>query len=265
MTDELRVEVNDRVATLTIDRPSRRNAIGGETLLGIRAALAGLDETVDIVVLTGAGTAAFSAGGDVKEYATMTPAERLANTDLVQDTFDMLEYHPRPVIAAIEGFAFGGGLELALTADYRVAGEGAKFRLPEVSLGALPTGGSFVRLHRVVGIGRARELILFNRQLTPSEALDWGLISEVVPEGGALARAHEVARSLMSTSSASTVTLAKQLITFGLDAPARTARFMEYLADRSQTASEAFEAGVSAFATHGKRPVPGVSHSPERQ
>ncbi|MEA2623408.1 MAG: enoyl-CoA hydratase [Chloroflexota bacterium] len=261
MTEEFRVEVVDRIATLTIDRPTRRNAIDTATLMGIRKALAGFGDDVDAVVITGAGGQAFSAGGDVKEYATMTPAERLRNTDLMQDTLDQVEYHPRPVIAAIEGFAFGGGLELALATDYRVAGGGAKFRLPEVSLGALPTGGSFVRLHRVVGIGRARELILFNRQLTPEQALDWGLVSEVVPEGTALERAQEVARLLLASSATSTITIAKQLITFGLDAPARSARFMEYLADKSQTASDAFEKGVAAFANEGKRPVPGVSRS----
>lgn len=255
MTDDsLLFEIGDRVACLTINRERRRNALDDATLFKLRDALESCKrEGVGAIVLTGAGTAAFSAGSDIKELAEQTQDQKVAHTELGQDIGDMIERHPAPVIAAIEGYCLGGGLELAMACDFRIAGAGATLGLPEVRrLSALPSWGGTVRLPRIVGVARAREVILFGRTLGAEEALDWGLVNRVTETGAALEAALAMAKEFAAEVDPGAAALAKRLVTFGYGVPTQAGRYMEYLADMSQLASEALSAGVGKFVKKGK-------------
>ena len=239
MAESLIVEQIDSVVVITVAREHRRNALDNATLLALRDALndvAGRDELA-AVVLAGAGLKAFSAGSDLKEMASQSPAGRLAHTALGQQVFDQIEELPCATIAAVEGFCLGGGLEMALVCDLRVAGEGSTFGMPEVQVNALPTWGGTYRLPRLLGLPRAKQLLLFGRRLTAAEALEWGLIAEVVPQGAARDRALEIGRSLAGLNRR-TFARAKALINAGQSVHPRVARHLEYLADDAQLAAE---------------------------
>jgi enoyl-CoA hydratase len=248
MTDSLIVDVADRIACLTINREPRRNSLDDATLRQLKAHLEEF-ATADVaaIVIRGAGTKAFCAGADIKELAALDLKGRIAQTDLGQTVGDIIEQHPRPVIAAIEGFCLGGGLELALCCDYRVAATGSTLGLPEVALGGLPSWGGTVRLPRIVGPARARELVLFGRRLDAEEALAWGLVNRVVAQGKAHEAALALARETFARTDPGIVAMAKGLITHGTSASARTARHLELLADMSVLASGALDAGVAEF------------------
>jgi enoyl-CoA hydratase/carnithine racemase len=248
----LRIEFVDDTQVLTIDREARRNAVNDATLRELRSALEeSAREQVRAIVITGSGTAAFSAGSDIKELAAMRPEGRLAHTGLGQSVIEQIEDHPCPVIAAIEGYCLGGGLELALACDLRIAGAGGRFGQPEVGLHALPSWGGTFRLPRVVGPGRASEMIVFGRTVDADEALRWGLVAEVVAEGSACSRALEVARTLASSTDRDTAAQAKRLLVVGYGMPTRTARHLEYLADMAQSRSVPLEASFGAFTGRG--------------
>lgn len=249
MDETLLYEVADKVATITINRERQRNALDDATLFKLRDALEDAKhDGIGAIVLKGAGLKAFSAGSDIKEMAIQSQAEQIDHTELGQDIADFIERHPAPIIAAIEGYCLGGGLEMALACDLRIAGAGATLGLPEVyNLSALPSWGGTVRLPRIVGVGRAREIIIFGRLLKPEEALDWGLISRVTPKGGAYAVALETATSFVAEVDPGAAAIAKRLVTFGWGAPTQTARHMEYLADMSQLASGTLADEVDKF------------------
>ena len=172
-----------RTAVLTIERPDRMNALSRDTLLALgehaRSAIA--DPEVRAIVITGSGTKAFSAGADLKERVGMDEDEVRKQLARYRDEIGVLDHSPKPVIAAINGVALGGGLELALACDLRVASPTALLGLPETSLGIIPGAGGTQRLPRVVGEARAKEMILLGRRLTASEALAWGLVNRVSP------------------------------------------------------------------------------------
>jgi enoyl-CoA hydratase/carnithine racemase len=237
------------VSTITINREERRNAFDFDTLRLLFAAFTDASRRGDAaILLTGAGTAAFSAGGDIKAYAASTPAQRLAQTDLAQQLLAAMREHPAPIIAAVEGYCVGGGLELALGCDLRIAGSGARFGFPEVSMSALPSVAGY-RLAHYIGIGRATEVVVFGRQINAAEARSWGLVSEIVPHGSALARAYDFATTFANSRDRATVARAKALIQFGWGAPDRTGRYLSYLQDEVQTSSGAFNSGVTDFTT----------------
>ena len=242
------VETAEQIRIVTINREHRRNAFDPDTLRRLLAALKGAEtHGLSAIVLTGAGTIAFSAGGDIKAYASMTHAELAASTDLAQELFSRMQGHPVPLIAAIEGYCLGGGLELALGCDLRIAGASATFGLPEVSVNALPSVGGY-QLARYIGVGRAEEMVVFGRRVNAEEALAWGLIAEVVPRGSALPRAISLARQLAGHADRSTIARAKAMVRFGSTASDRTGRYLSLLLDEVQTSSDAFRAGVSGFA-----------------
>jgi enoyl-CoA hydratase/carnithine racemase len=172
-------------AVITIDRPDRMNALSRETLLGIgqfaRAAVA--DPNVRAIVLTGSGDKAFCAGADLKERHGMDENSVRDQLARYRDEMGILDRSPKPVVAAINGLALGGGLELALVCDLRVATASAVLGLPETTLGIIPGAGGTQRLPRVVGEARAKELILLGRRITAAEALTWGLVNRVSPDG----------------------------------------------------------------------------------
>ena len=178
----LQVSSEDGVATVTINRPDKLNALNAATVAEIDRAFRQIaaDDTVGGVILTGAGAKAFVAGADIAELATMDPLGGIRVSRQGQDAFRFIEQMRKPVLAAVNGFALGGGLELALACHLRVAAANARFGLPEVKLGIIPGYGGTVRLPRLVGRGRALELILTGDMIDATEAHRIGLVNKVV-------------------------------------------------------------------------------------
>lgn len=181
----VRVERRGAVGVLVIDREDRRNALSRETLYAFGRLGEELveDPSVRAIVVTGAGDKAFCAGADLKERQGMSLEEVRVQVGLYRSELRALDESPKPVVAAINGVAFGGGLELALVCDLRVAAPHAELALPETSLGIIPGAGGTQRLPRVVGEARAKEMILLGRKLTAAEALAWGLVNRIAKEG----------------------------------------------------------------------------------
>ena len=237
------------VARLTLVNPPLN--LVTEALLGeLDTALAMLEAAdpgdVRSVVVTGEGERAFSAGSDVGEFEAQRGPTGRARHELESGTAGRLAALPMPTIAAIEGNALGGGLELALCCDLRVASEQARLGLPEVRLAVTPGAGGTQRLPRVVGAARARELILTGRVLTAREALDIGLVTEVVPAGGAVARATAIAEEIARRGPLA-VREAKRLLDLALDADLATGLAAELDASDRVFASEDLLEGVRAF------------------
>ncbi len=184
MTDgnAIRVEIADGIARVTVNRPEKLNALNAAIVGELGAAFHALaaDAAVRGVILTGAGEKAFVAGADIGELATMGPLTGVQVSRQGQDAFRFLETMRKPVLAAVNGFALGGGLELALACHLRMASSNARFGLPEVKLGIIPGYGGTVRLPRVVGRGRALELILTGEMIDAQEAWRIGLVNRVV-------------------------------------------------------------------------------------
>jgi enoyl-CoA hydratase/carnithine racemase len=185
MGDPVKVERRGRAALLTLDRPERMNALSRDTLLALGRLGRELaaDPEVRAIVLTGAGDKAFCAGADLKERQGFSDDDVRAQVGLYRTELAALDRSPKPVVAALNGVAFGGGLELALVCDLRVAVPEAKVGLPETTLGIIPGAGGTQRLPRIVGEARAKEMILLGRRLTAQEALAWGLVNRVSPPG----------------------------------------------------------------------------------
>jgi len=183
--DPIRVDQRGAVAIWTIDRPDRMNALSRETLLafGRLAREAITNASIRAIVITGAGEKAFCAGADLKERQGMSENDVRKQVELYRSELGPLDRSPKPVIAAINGVAFGGGLELALVCDLRVCAAHARLRLPETTLGIIPGAGGTQRLPRVVGEARAKEIILLGRALGADEALAWGLVNRIAPAG----------------------------------------------------------------------------------
>src|SRR3954449_4143209 len=181
----VRLERRGPVGVLIIDRADRRNALSRDTLyaLGRLGRELVADESVRAIVVTGAGDKAFCAGADLKERQGMSTDDVRVQVGLYRTELGVLDRSPKPVVAAINGVAFGGGLELALICDLRVAAPHAELALPETTLGIIPGAGGTQRLPRVVGEARAKEMILLGRKLTAMEALSWGLVNRVSQTG----------------------------------------------------------------------------------
>jgi enoyl-CoA hydratase len=197
--ENLTLEVRDRIARVTINRPKVLNALNEATVREIRAAFASLrdDPNVGVVILTGSGEKAFVAGADINELAVMTPLQGEASSKLGQATLREIELLGKPVIAAINGFALGGGCELALACHMRFASENARLGLPEVGLGIIPGYGGTQRLPRIVGLGHALELITTARIIDAPEALRIGLVNRVFPQAELLPACEKVAGEIL--------------------------------------------------------------------
>lgn len=198
--ENLIVEVQDRIARVTLNRPKVLNALNDQTVRELHRVFAELrdDAAVGAVILTGAGEKAFVAGADINELAVMTPLQGEASSRLGQAALHEIEMLGKPVIAAINGFALGGGCELALACHMRFAAEGAKLGLPEVGLGIIPGYGGTQRLPRLVGLGRALELIASARMIDAQEAYRIGLVNGVHPAAELLPHCERVAKEILS-------------------------------------------------------------------
>jgi enoyl-CoA hydratase len=198
MTEVVRTEVRGRVAVLTLNRPEALNAIGTATTVRLRSTLDELrdDSRVRSLVLAGEGRA-FSAGADLAEIESFTTAGQFrAFVGRLTEVFARLQDFPKPSVAALHGFAFGGGLELALACDLRVAERGTRLGLPEMKLGVLPGAGGTQRLPRLIPVGIAKEMVLTGEQLDAERAYAVGLVNELAEPGGGLAAAEALAGRL---------------------------------------------------------------------
>jgi len=194
------VEVQEGLATVTVNRPEVLNALNTAVLKELRSALQNLahDPAIRAVILTGAGEKAFVAGADIQEMLDLTPMQMREFSRLGQEVTHLLQQMPKPTIAAINGYALGGGCELALACDLRLASEEAQIGLPEVSLGIFPGFGGTQRLPRLVGRGKAAELLFTGDRIDAAEAERIGLVNRVVPSPELLAAAEAVARRILS-------------------------------------------------------------------
>lgn len=226
--DFVKVDIAERVALLTIDRQEKLNALNSEVLDELLSALEQVsrDEQAGVIIVTGAGPKAFVAGADIGELAGLSPAAGRAHALKGQAVFRKLETLGKPVIAAINGFALGGGCELALACTMRVASENARFGQPEVKLGLLPGFGGSQRLPRLVGEGRAMEICLTGEPIDAQEAYRIGLVNKVVPVGEAVAGARQIAKKILGSGPVA-VAHTMEAIHHGLDLPLAEGLFLE--------------------------------------
>jgi len=196
-------EIDGTTAIITINRPKQLNALNKQTIAELHQALKSADENkgVKTIVLTGAGEKAFVAGADIKEFAAFSVEEGKVLAKKGQDDlFSFVEQLGTPCIAAVNGFALGGGLELAMGCHIRIASDNAKMGLPEVSLGVIPGYGGTQRLAQLVGRGKANEMIFTAGMISAEEAHTWGLVNYVVPQEELLNKAHEIAKKIAKNS-----------------------------------------------------------------
>lgn len=213
----LRVELRDRIAVLTLDRPRQLNAVGSETVDRLTRALRDVRDNDDVraLVVTGAGRA-FSAGADLGEIESFTtPGQFRAFVGRLTEAYGLLEDFPKPSVAAVHGFAFGGGLELALACDLRVVERGARLGLPEMKLGVLPGAGGTQRLPRLVQPAIAKQMILTGEPIDAERAWELGLVNELAEPGGALAAAEALANTLAAGAPLA-LAAGKRLVDHGL-------------------------------------------------
>ncbi|MGW3420058.1 enoyl-CoA hydratase/isomerase family protein [Streptomyces phaeochromogenes] len=224
MSAVLHVELRDKLAVLTLDRPGQLNAIGSETVHRLAQTLNDLRDNDDVraLVLTGAGRA-FSAGADISEIESFTtPGQFRAFVGRLTGVYALLEEFPKPSVAAIHGFAFGGGLELALACDLRVVERGARLGLPEMKLGVLPGAGGTQRLPRLLPPAIAKQMILTGEPIDAERAWQLGLVNELAERGGALAAAEALATTLAAGAPLA-LAAGKRLIDHGLGMDLETA------------------------------------------
>ncbi|MBI2258931.1 MAG: enoyl-CoA hydratase/isomerase family protein [Flavobacteriia bacterium] len=197
------VEENNQITKITINRPLQLNALNKETIKELNSAFLQAEESQNtgVIILTGSGEKAFVAGADIKEFADFSVSQ---GKDLAASgqklLFDLVENLSKPVIAAINGFALGGGLELAMSSHIRICSENAKMGLPEVSLGVIPGYGGTQRLAQLVGKGKANEMVFTAQMISASEALNWGLVNAVYPLENLLTEAENLANKILKNS-----------------------------------------------------------------
>lgn len=230
-TDTGTVEVRreGEVAVLTLRRERKRNALSthleAELLRSLHSAAVTSSRAV---VLTG-GDSVFSAGADVTELREMTPQAIAAYYRASGSVYEVLAGLPQPTVAAITGYCLGGGLELALAADIRVADPAAVFGFPEIGIGILPSSGGVTRISRIVGAGRARDLVLRGRRFDTVQAEQWGIVTEATAPGEHVTQAMALARELAEYSPLA-LRITKQVLDVSLDAPQHAALLLEQLA-----------------------------------
>lgn len=242
------VEKKDKTAYVTVNRPTKLNALNRATLHELHNILQDLksDDQVRGIILTGSGEKAFVAGADISEFRELDfqEAQELALNGH-QQVMDIIYNFPKPIIAAVNGFALGGGLELAMACHIRVASENAKMGLPEVSLGLIPGYGGTQRLPALVGRAKALEMIMSGEMIDAQNALQWQLVNYVVSQDSLIAKCEELLQK-MYTRSQVAIAKAIQVVNTGLESPKKGYQ-AEIDAFASAFATKDFEEGVSAF------------------
>jgi enoyl-CoA hydratase len=226
--DNLLVERDGAVATVTVNRPKVLNALNTQTLDELRRAVLELkhDEAIRVVILTGAGEKSFIAGADINELAVQSPTSGREHAVSGQHVLDLVEQMGKPVIAAINGYALGGGCELALACTIRIAADTAKLGQPEINLGIIPGYAGTQRLARIVGKGRALELLLTGDQIPAAEAHRLGLVNRVVPAAELMAEAKKLAVALAAKAPVA-VRYILEAVNKGLEMPFAQAQIFE--------------------------------------
>ncbi len=247
--EQIGLDVEGSVARITLDRPERYNALGMKIMGELDAALDEVEANADAraLILTGAGDRAFCSGADLKERREMDADERWAHNRAMNDFANRLARLQLPTIAAINGLALGGGFEMALACDFRVAAEHAEFALPEVGLGIIPGAGGTQRLPRLIGPSKAKELILTARRITAEEALSLGIVSKVVGARDLLEEAGKLAAETAKNSPLA-VAYAKAAADIAVETSIEQGFRFETAAIRSTLASEDYREGLAAFA-----------------
>src|SRR5438477_6990967 len=246
--ENIKVEKRDHIAILTIDRPKVLNALNMATMSELRQAFTELRDDVDtrVVLLTGAGEKAFVAGADINELNKNNPVEAKAYTHKGQAVLDLIENLGKPVIACINGYALGGGCELALACTFRIASENAKLGQPEVKLGIIAGYGGSQRLPRLVGKGPALQILLTGEQISAQEALRIGLVNEVVPLAQLLSRGEEIAKKIIANAPLA-VQYTLEAVNKGMEMPLAEGLFLEATLFSVACATEDKKEGTSAF------------------
>jgi len=246
----VRLEVDDAVATIRLDRP-KMNALDAAMQEDIRTAATEAAERTDVraVVLYG-GEKVFAAGADVKEMSTMSYTDMVDHSGRLQSAFTAVTTIPKPVVAAITGYALGGGLELALCADVRVCADDAKVGQPEILLGIIPGAGGSQRLARLVGPSRAKDIIFTGRFVEADEAAAIGLVDQVVPAAEVYPTARRWAAQF-ATGPAYALRAAKQAVDHGLDTDLATGLEIERQLFAGLFATEDQRTGMASFVEHG--------------
>jgi len=241
-------DVHEGIATITFNRPQALNAMNGETMgeLARAAATCRDDEAIRAVILTGGGDRAFVAGADIKEMEALRPREILEFLELGHETLRMIEVMPKPSIAAVNGFALGGGTEIALACDVRFAAEHARFGQPEIMIGLIPGWGGTQRLPRIVGMGRAKELILGGGQVDARRACEMGLVNRVVPAESLMPEARAFAMKLAAMPPFG-LKMAKQAMNYGVDMSVDSAVRLEMECCAQCFSTEDQKEGMRAF------------------
>jgi enoyl-CoA hydratase/carnithine racemase len=233
---------------ITLNRPDVMNAMNTALFTELRAAVRELsaNAAVRVLVLTGAGTRAFSVGGDLKERNGMSDETLRAQHQLIEEAFLAVKDFPVPVVAAVEGHAHGGGLELALMCDFIIASETSVFSLPEVKRGILPGGGGVQNLVRAAGMRRAKQLLYTGASFTAQQALQWGMVNELTEPGRALEQALQIARQIVQAAPMS-VRYAKLAASRGGEVDFHTGYMLDLAAYNVLVSSQDRLEGVQAF------------------
>lgn len=243
------LDVNEEgFAVLTVNRPEARNAMTPEAWKELNAFLEYVEECDQIraIILTGSGDKAFVAGADLKSMGSAGKSRPFGLKDPYKPAVTHIEKCIKPVICAVNGVAFGGGFEMAMACDIRVVAENAKFALPEVGLGIIPGLGGTQRLARLIGVGRAKEIVLMNRKVGAQEAVSIGLATACVPQEQLMDKAMEVARTI-TANSPSAIAMCKQLISLSMSTDQNVGEMMESYGFSLALQSDDKAEGVRAF------------------
>jgi len=240
--------VEDGVATITFNRPKALNAMNSETMGELMEAVSQCkkDDSIKAVILTGSGDKAFVAGADISEMKDLRPKEALAFMELGHETLRALETLPKPSIAAVNGFALGGGTEISMACDMRFASETARFGQPEILIGLIPGWGGTQRLARLIGTGRAKELIMGGGQIDAKRAYELGLVNQVYPADQLLAEAKRFAKRLAGMPGFA-LKMAKHAINFGYDLSLDNANRLEMECCAQCFSTDDQKEGMGAF------------------
>lgn len=246
----IKLEINDKIGVLTLNRPEALNALNRETLSEIKEIAQKISkmnfDEIRVLILTGSGAKAFVAGADIKEISELSSEAAQIFSRLGQEAFSALENLQIPVIAAVNGFALGGGLELAMACDFIYASENAKFGLPEVTLGLIPGFGGTVRLARYVGPQKAKELIYTGNMLSANEAREIGLVNKVLSNEDLMVEVLKMAKTI-SLRGPVAVSVAKKMVHQGWDLAIEAAQLEESQKFGALFNSQDMREGTAAF------------------